>query len=560
VAPLAFAASLAHAQTSVNGASSTPLSTSTAGAVTITTNGSITLPSTSTAPIAAVTLDSSSTVSNSGTISSTGPTGTSTTNYVAGIATSVPNAGYTGEILNAGSITVAESDTSTDANADGVADTENKVLGAYASGSNRYGILVDGTGTFTGIPDATNNTANPTGETAIFSGGSITVVGENSAGIAVLTSVNGDMIVNGTISVTGGNLGTTDTSYGIITTGRINGAVSLGGTVSAAGGNAIGVAIENGANSVTLSGTITDSGYRNTTPRTSFAIGTIAIIEATPAEMMQSGPAFILAGNVTGGFDITAAVAATTTVTGVNEGTITAYGDAPALLVGNVSTATNIGPLSTTIDAGGHGLLVGGAVTGAGVYDNVNAVGMQIGGAYYVSQGSTTTIATTGPVNVSGGLNVTGTISASAYGNVLTAAGEPANSITYTPGSGYSLGPAQNGSATGLLIGAGATVPVIDVQSTATISATSLTNIPQTGNAPTVAAIEVNGTATGMVINNTGAIVAGIGATDILSNNVVVAQGGTAGTAYGIYDTGNSISAITVRSQRPTRPRTRPIP
>ena len=52
VAPLAFAASLAHAQTTVSNGSSTPLMTSTAGNVTITTAGVITLPTTSTAPIA----------------------------------------------------------------------------------------------------------------------------------------------------------------------------------------------------------------------------------------------------------------------------------------------------------------------------------------------------------------------------------------------------------------------------------------------------------------------------------------------------------------------------
>ena len=516
VAPLAFAASLAHAQTTVNGGSNTPLSTLTAGDVTITANGTITLPASSTVvPIAAVTINSSNSVSNSGTITSTGPTGTSTTSYVAGIATTVPNAGYTGEISNAGTITVTETDTSSDANGDGVTDTENKVLGEYAMGSNRYGILVSGTGTFTGVPDATNNTADPTGPTAIFSGGSITVVGENSAGIAVLTNVTGDIIVNGTIAVTGGNLGTTDTSYGIITTGQIKGAVSLGGTISAAGGNAVGVAIENGASSVTLTGTVTDSGYRNTTPRTTFGTGTIATIEATPAEVMQSGPAFILAGDVAGGLNITAAVAATTTVAAVNEGTITAYGDAPALLIGSATTATNLGAVSG--DAQGHGLVIGGAITGEGTYDNVNSTGVQIGGLGAA-------------VNINYGVNITGTVTASSYGNILNPSG--------TGG---------NGSATGLLVGAGATVPVVDVNGS--VTATSLTNIAQTGGAtppPTVTAIEFNvpGAHGGTTINNNGSIAAAIGATDILSNNVVIAQGGTAGTAYAIYDTGNSISTI----------------
>ena len=417
VAPLAFAASLAHAQTTVSTASTTPLVTSTAGNVTIGANGSITLPAASVAPLAAVTLNSNNTVTNNGTISSTGPSTTtvsptaSPAAFVAGIQAL---GGSTGEIVNTGNISITETDTSTDANKDGVIDTENGVLGAYASGSNRYGILISGPGTFTGVPDATNNTANPTGPTALYSSGTITVVGENSAGIAVLTSVTGDIIVNGTISVTGGNLNPTtglangDTSYDILTTAQVNGAIKLAGAFSSTGGNAVGVAIQDGATGgITFSGSATTTGYRDTSPRTSFGVATIALIEQTPAEVMQGGPALWVAGNVGGGLNITAAVAATSTVAAVGVGTVTSYGDAPALLIGNGTNATTLSAVSGDT----HGLVIGGAVTGQGVYDNVNAIGAQIGGSY----GGVAAL----PVNITGGLSVTGTISASAYGNYL---------------------------------------------------------------------------------------------------------------------------------------------
>jgi len=521
VAPLAFAASLAHAQTTVSTATTTPLDTSTAGNVTITTAGVITLPTTSTAPIAGVTINSpNATVNNNGTITSTGPSGTSTTAYVAGITALVPAGGYTGEIINNGTITITETDTSTDANKDGVIDSENGVLGQYASGSNRYGILISGPGTFTGVIDATNNTANPTDLTALYSGGEITVVGENSAGIAVLTTVTGDIIVNGTISVTGGNLGTTDTSYGVLTSALIKGNITLGATITSTGGNAVGVAIQDGATgAITFSGSVTTTGYRSTTPRTDFGISTIALIEQTPAEMMQGGPAFWLGGNVGGGLNITAATTATSTVAAIAAGTIISYGDAPALLIGNGTNATNISAVSGDT----HGIVIGGAVSGSGVYDNVDAVGAQIGGSY----GGVNFL----PVNVTGGVSVTGTISASAYGNIITAAGEP----------GYGTPAAQTGNATGLLIGSGATVPNIDV--TGSVTATTLTN--QTTNLANATAIQVNAGATGgIAITNNGVISAAIGPTDVLSNNVVISQGGTAGIATAILDNAGAITSI----------------
>ena len=527
VAPLAFASTMAYAQKTVTGASTTPITTSGVGGdITISSGGSITLPSGATVPAAAITINSSNSASVAGALSSTGLSGTGPTAYVSGIHAL---GGNTGEITNTGSISITETDTSSDSNSDGVTDTENGVKGEYASGAYRAGILIDGAGTFTGVADTTNNSG---AVTAIYNASTVTVVGENSVGIAVLTNVTGDIVINGTISVTGGNLATTangagfflnngDVSYGVLTTAPVNGAISIGGTVSAAGGGAVGVAINNGATGgISVTGTITASGYRNTTPRTTYGLGNIALIEETPSEVMQGGPAMEVGGTVGGGLNIAAAVAAvaatstTAATSAVSAGSLLSYGDAPALVIGNNTNATAISgtPLTGTTDS----VIIGGSVSGQGLYDNINANGIRIGG---FSQ----------TVNIAGGIDITGTVAAVAYASSATAI--PTTSTDGTNG---------NGSATAFYVGSGATVPNIDVNGS--VAASSLTN--RTTGAPTVTAIEIDGAATGMTITNNGSITAAIGATDILSNNVEVAQGGTAGTAYAIYDTGNSISTI----------------
>ena len=512
VAPLAFAASLAHAQTTINSSTTTPVTTA-AGDVTITTSGVITLPSSSTGPIAGVTVNTSNSVTNNGVITSTGPSGTGPSSYVAGVAVLTPGGGLTGEVINTGTVTVTETDTSTDSNSDGVIDTENGVLGQYASGSNRYGILVNGTGPFNGVADTTNNGG---AVTAVYFGGAMTIIGENSAGIAVLTGVNGDIVVNGSITITGGSLANPgDVSYGVLTAAQVNGNIKLGGSVTATGGNAVGVAIQDGATgAVTDSSTIVATGYRNDTPRTQFALSTIALIEKTPAEMQQGGPALWLGGNVGGGFNLTAAVAATSTVAAVSAGTLVSYGDAPGLLIGNSLTTTTISPVATDT----HGVILGGAVTTSGVYDNVNSTGVQIGGSFngVASQA----------VNITGGLDISGSISSAAYGT-----SDATIPTTY-----------GNGSATGLYIGQGATVPNIDISGS--VTASSLTN--RTTNLPSVAAIEIDsGVAPGSItITNTGNIASAISATTVLSNNEVIAHVGTAGTVYGILDNSGAITAI----------------
>ena len=205
--------------------------------------------------------------------------------------------------------------------------------------------------------------------------------------------------------------------------------------------------------------------------------------------------------------------AVTSTVAAVGVGTLASYGDAPALLIGNGTNATNISAVSGDT----HGIIIGGAVAGQGVYDNVNATAIQIGGSFNG--------VTSQPVNVVGGISISGSVVAAAYGNA-----DPTIPTNF-----------GNGSAIGLDIGAGATVPKIDV--TGSVTATSLTN--QTTNLPNVSAIQIEAGATGgIAITNNGVIAAAIGPTDVLSNNVVISQGGTAGTATAILDKAGAITSI----------------
>ena len=177
LAPLSFAA-VAHAQTTtISSATTAPLATSSSGDITITSAGSITPPSASGA--VAVTLNSNNSVDNEG------------------------------------AITVSETTTG-DTTVQGIAS------GPFANGTDRFGILVTGGGPFTG-----NITVGSTG--------TITVIGENSAAIAVDSALNGSISDAGVITVTGGNANTTDVTYGIVsaTGAPISGSVSVSGAVTA---------------------------------------------------------------------------------------------------------------------------------------------------------------------------------------------------------------------------------------------------------------------------------------------------------------------------------------
>ncbi|WP_343525399.1 autotransporter domain-containing protein [Sphingomonas sp.] len=437
----------ALADTTVGGSTTTPLATSTAGNVTIASGGSIALGSAG----SAVTIDSDNTASNAGSITA------KDVNNSIGIQA---NAGVTGSITNSGSIALTESYARTDTNADTVLD------GPYAQGSGRYGIQT--LGAFNG---------------AITNSGTISVYGNNSAGIALGGPLNGGLTHSGTISVYG------DNSYGVLT-GAVNGDVALGGTISAYGTNSS-AAVLNGpvSGAVNVTATMIATGYSAITAPTNVA-------NLTAQNLQLGGPTLWIAGNVGGGVTIAAATSTTTngTTTTTTAGTLTNYGSAPALRIGSASGATTIGAI--TGDTGGYSVAINGTATGNGVYAGNSANAVQIGGL-----GGTTI--------VNGGMVVRGTVSATA--NVANATAVWIGSGTTTPSLDNSgaINAAGAGSAgqvtTGVLIDSGASVGAMT--NTGTISAGSA------NGATSYALRDLSGTLGS--ITNIGTITATGGASDI---------------------------------------------
>ncbi len=223
---LTFLPALAGAETVISTAVTTPVLTSTGNDdVRISSTGSV-KPTSG----AAVTIDSNDSVKNEGTIQITGA------NNSTGI---LANTGLTGNITNAGTITIDESYTATDSDSDADID------GAFAQGTGRYGIHVLGGGTFTGN---------------IVNGGNITVEGNQSAAIAI------DSTLAGNISLTGGAINVLGNDSVGLKAAAVTGNVALtNGTISVQGANAVGVQLSGDiGGALVIQNTINSTGYRST--------------------------------------------------------------------------------------------------------------------------------------------------------------------------------------------------------------------------------------------------------------------------------------------------------
>ena len=183
------------------------------------------------------------------------------------------NSGLTSNVLGNGSIVVSDTITTyPDTDLDGDID------GAWATGSDRYGIRY--------APGAA-----VTGNLTLGSVGLISVEGNNSYGISIESGLIGKLQTQGTIRTFG------DNSIGVRTQGPITGPVNLLGTIQARGANASGVAIGGDVTGrLTIQGDINATGYRYT------ARGTTAFeLKLDNDDKLQGGPAVIIAGNVAGG-------------------------------------------------------------------------------------------------------------------------------------------------------------------------------------------------------------------------------------------------------------------
>ncbi len=206
-APLVFSLP-ALAQVTISTATTTPVQTATANSgapsdITISSPSGTIAPTT--ANTTAVTVNSSNDIVNNGAINF------NNLNDTVGVRI-LP--GFTGSYSGSGTINLLEDYERVDNDSD----TDTELDGVLAQGSNRFGILVEPGGTFTGDIriDATNNVTTPVG-------GSITVEGNNSAGVSVQSNLAGSYIQNGTVSVIGSNI------IGVDLRGDVSGNVQIGG-------------------------------------------------------------------------------------------------------------------------------------------------------------------------------------------------------------------------------------------------------------------------------------------------------------------------------------------
>lgn len=484
IAPL-LVASGAQAEQVISNARTTPVSTSTAnnGArddVRLASGGSIAVTSG-----AAVTLDSSNDVKlDSGSKidmlkAADGATGI------------LVNGGNTGDVTIGGAINITDSiEEYKDEDKDGDLD------GPFADGTNRHGVRVTGS-------------APLVGDIRIESSGSIKVEGNNSSGLTVEAPLTGDLFSQGQVSVVGND------TYGIHTTGGITGDVTILGSVSAIGENATGVAIDGAVDgAVKIQGAVNTTGYRYTTPPPSKPTtgepreGATYLENLDDDDLLQGGPAVRIAGDVTGGVvfdgpppplpdDATEEEKKDTDrdkdgIPDAQETTaaIRSFGGAPAVLVGSADKAINLGPVGTGDDA--YGLINRGSIEAAGVYKDVDATAVQIGGT-----GQSVTLA--------GGLRNQGTITSSA----------------------------NTGDSTGVLIGAGATAPSI-------VNSGAIQSVSASSEANVAAGVLINQGANVASFVNSGSVTAGVNG----SKGDAVALRDESGTLTTINNTGKIVAAI----------------
>lgn len=454
-APLCLAAmQTAQAQVTISGSQSTPLLTSTANggqASDVQLTGSVSVSSG-----VAVTVDTNNNLTNSGTIASTASSGSTGVLIKGGLTTT---------FSNTGTIAVDNSATLNDTNGDGYADSP------FTSESNKYGVHVLA-GTMTG---------------SYSDSGTLTVIGNNSYGVAVDGTLNGAFSHSGTLSVTG------DNSYGIWInnisgqTGTVGNGFSASGTISVNGTNSTAIDLHGNVDGqVSISGTVSSTGYSSTTVPYTYQPTTDGSSNGglISSDFGAGGPAVRIEGNVglnpgstgSGGIVLSSG------------SSVISYGPGVALGIGPTSGASEIGIVSSATP---YGLVLSGTLEGDVLYAaNQNAQALQIGGYG-------------GTVTVDGGVLNSGTVAA----------------ITYIA------------NANAVLIGSGATIPTL--VNSGTIGAQVYS---QGTNTATAILINQGGSLTS--INNTGVIQATVSG---LSTQKTAVQG----SAYAIVDKSGSLTSIT---------------
>ena len=307
---------LAAAQVEITDERTAGVSTSSAGDggaasdITVTSTGTITITS---GP--GITIDSDNVVVNGGVISSLGSDDTT------GVLIS---GSRTGGFTNNNRITLSEN-----APADGITPT-----GTIAQGSGRVGILISGASPFTGNIDNSST-------------GSIAIIGQDSAGIrlAAMSTMTGDIINSGNISIFG------ERSVGIDVAGNVIGNLAVGGNLSIAGEDAVGVNVSGDVTGgLAITGIVASSAYiasagNAISTRPNLASRALLLSDGN---IRQVGSPVNISGNISNGVII----AETLNDDGVQlaVGGVTIIGSAPAILIDGQGTPIAIGLVGQITD------------------------------------------------------------------------------------------------------------------------------------------------------------------------------------------------------------------
>ncbi|MFW2341926.1 autotransporter outer membrane beta-barrel domain-containing protein [Brevundimonas sp.] len=377
IAPLLFACG-ANAQVVVDSARTTPITTANPAGngpddIIIVSGGTITLTSGT-----AVTVNSS----NDFSINANG--NITMSNSASGSTAILIEGGNTTDITIAGSIVVSDDLTeNTDSDEDGDFD------GPFATGSNRFGIRLNDAGAMTG-------------NVIMQNGSTMLVEGNESFGISLESDLIGNLTNQGTIRVIG------DNSMAVRALGMIDGTVYLGGSISTVGGGSTAIGmfgdITGGLN---IQGSVSSTGYRYTSRSSDEFISNL-----DADDLLQGGPAVIIAGNVAGGVTFGRPPADEDENETDEDGDgiadadeegaqINVFGEAPAILVGSDTQTVTLG-LAGTGDLA-YGFINQGSVSAQGVYDGIEANGIRFG-----LEGGQDVI-------IEGGILNTGSVAALAY-------------------------------------------------------------------------------------------------------------------------------------------------
>lgn len=454
-----FGAPVAFADVDVTDERTDPLRTSEQGTggdnIVITTTGRVILAD-STGP--GVILDSDHTLVNGGVIQVGGP------DNAVGVQIS---AGVTGGVTNNGRIEVSDNQGPSDEDGDGDLD------GPTAFGTNRVGILVEGGDTFTG--DIVNSGA-----------GSITVEGNQSAGIRAMGRIDGNLVNNGRIIVIG------DESYGVDLRGGLSGDLTLGGTIQANGIDSVAVRVGSIVDGMLfVTGNVESSALRIIQRPTEISSRFV-----DDDDINRSGSAIQVGASLTGGFFTRGIVIDENGAT--SPSSITARTTAPAVWISPefaTGTPENIFFGAVTLPGDpdndvepeefAFGFVSRGNITANGFIDGYDATALRVEGAIIDGTLYTTTF--------EGGIYNAGTMASQAY----------------------------DANATTILVGNGAILPIIRNEFT------------------------IRSTADGIGANSRAVLIlAGADVPIFRNNDLIIAITNGQGSAFGIIDQSNTLATI----------------